>query len=214
MKLIDISVPIREGMFTTPGDPGVRVERARSIERGDEVNVTRLDYGVHSGTHLDAPIHFIEGGDGAEAIPPETLIGPAHVVDATRIARTLDARAIGSLDLPEGATRILFKTRNSLLWKRAGFTVDAVKLNGSGAKALLDAGVRLVGIDYLSIGDHPAHTTLLGAGIVPLEGLNLSGVEPGPYTLIATAMPLVGSDGAGVRALLAPPGASFDEEAA
>lgn len=149
--LIDVSVPIRHGMFVYTGNPEVRLERALAIEQGDQVNVSRLTLGVHSGTHIDAPLHFIEDGAGAEAHDLEQLIGPAAVVDATRVEGAIDGRVLSSLEIPSGATRVLFKTRNSELWERDTFTGSFIRLTGEGADALVAAGVQVVGIDYLSI---------------------------------------------------------------
>lgn len=202
--VIDITVPLRDGMVHYDGNPGVHLSRAQSIAAGDGANVTRLDFGAHSGTHIDAPLHFFDGGAGAETLPIEPLLGPAHVVDATQVEMTLDEAAMRGLELPEGAERILFKTRNSRLWASDEFTRDFVRLDGSGAEYLIGRGVRLVGIDYLSIGDHDAHVALLGAGVIALEGLNLGSVAPGPYRLICLPLKIVGSDGAPARALLAP----------
>jgi arylformamidase len=202
--LIDVTVPIRDGMPVYDGNPGVHLERAQSIAAGDAVNISRLDLGVHTGTHVDAPVHFIEGGAGAESIDPETLIGPAYVVDATSLHSDIAVEALETLDLPDGAERLLFKTPNSRLWDLDAFTRDFIRFVESGAVALVDRGVRLVGIDYLSIGDEAAHRVLLGNGVVPLEGLDLREVEPGPYTLYCLPLRLVGSDGAPARVVLEP----------
>jgi arylformamidase len=202
--LIDVTVPIRDGMPVYEGNPGVHLERARSIAAGDAVNISRLELGVHTGTHVDAPVHFIEGGGGAESIDPETLIGPAYVVDATSLHSDIAAEALETLDLPDGSERLLFKTPNSRLWDLDAFTRDFIRFVESGAVALVDRGVRLVGIDYLSIGDEAAHRVLLGNGVVPLEGLDLREVEPGPYTLYCLPLRLVGSDGAPARVVLEP----------
>jgi arylformamidase len=203
----DISVAVRAGMWVYPNNPEVSLERAQSIERGDTANVSRLDFGVHSGTHVDAPLHFFADGAGAESISPDALTGPAWVVDATALTGDIDAAALLSLELPPAGTeRVLFKTTNSALWQRSEFTRDFIRFTGSGAQALRDrGGVRLVGIDYLSIGDPDAHRIFLGNGVVPLEGLNLAEVGPGPYELVCTALAVVGSDGAPARALLRSP---------
>lgn len=197
-----MTVPIRPGMFTWPGDPDVRLERWSAISAGAEANVSRLDLGVHTGTHVDAPLHFIDGAEAAERLPLDVLLGPVEVIDATAVERVLDERALAGLDLPRAATRLVLKTRNSELWARSEFTDDFVRLDGSGARALVGLGVRLVGIDYLSIGDPEAHRILLGAGVVPLEGLDLRAVAPGSYRLVCLPLRLVGSDGAPARALL------------
>lgn len=202
MEIIDISVPIRPGMIVYEGDPDVHLERALSITEGAVANVSRLDFGVHSGTHIDAPVHFVEGADGAETLPLDALVGDAYVVDATGIESALDEAALEELELPDGADRLIFKTRNSRLWDLDEFSHDFVRLTGDGARSVLGRGIRLVGIDYLSIGDEEAHVELLRAGVVPLEGLDLRGVEPGPYRLVCLPLRLVGADGAPARAVL------------
>src|SRR4051794_35810299 len=156
-------------MHIYAGNPGVCLERVDSIADGAQANVSKLDLGVHSGTHVDAPLHFIDGAPGAETLPLDALVGDAFVVDATSIRGDLDEEALSSLDVPQ-EERLLLKTTNSQLWERPSFTPDFVRLTGSGARYLLARGVRLVGIDYLSIGDGEAHRELLGAGVVAVEG--------------------------------------------
>jgi arylformamidase len=202
MEIFDITVPLRDGMFVYRGNPEVHLERTASIAGGASSNLSRLELGVHSGTHVDAPLHFFDDGAGAEAIPVDPLLGPAFVVDAQAVVGALDAQALHSLDLPDGGERLLFKTTNSRLWELDHFTRDFVRLSESGALVLIDRGVRAVGIDYLSIGDAEAHRALLGAGIVPIEGLDLRDVSPGPYRLVCLALRIVGSDAAPARALL------------
>ena len=204
MSLIDVTVPIWNGMPVYDDNPGVHVERARSIDDGDIVNITRIDMGAHTGTHVDAPLHFIADGAGAESIDPEVLIGEAHVVDATGLHEDIDAEALDTLDVPPGATRLIFKTPNSELWSRDSFTREFIRFVESGARRLVDAGTRLVAIDYLSIGDEGAHNVFLGNGVVPLEGLDLRGVDPGRYRLYCLPLKLVGADGAPARVLLEP----------
>jgi arylformamidase len=191
VRIIDVSVPVRPGMITYPGDPEVRLERVSSIADGDVVNLSRLDLGVHSGTHVDAPLHFLDGGASVETLPLDVLVGPCVVVEG------LDPAAV-----PAGAERVLFKTPNGRLWERDEFSEDFVALDAEAARALVAAGVRLVGIDYLSIGDEEAHRILLGAGIVAVEGLDLREVEPGDYRLVCAPLKLVGAEGAPARVLL------------
>lgn len=202
MRIVhDISVPIRPDMHVYAGNPGVRLELHESIAEGAIANVSKLELGVHSGTHVDAPSHFIDGAAGSESLPLEVLVGPAAVVDATSIDGDLDEDALASLGLPT-EERLLLKTTNSALWGQPSFTRDFIRLNGSGARHLIERGVRLIGIDYLSIGDEDAHRELLGAGVVPLEGLDLRGVEQGPYELVCLPLKLEGSDGVPARAIL------------
>jgi arylformamidase len=167
MEIIDVSMPIRTGMPVYPGDPEVRLERV-----SDSPAVSRLDIGVHTGTHVDAPLHFIEGAAGADQLALDVLIGPCEVVAGTGAAE-----------------RILIK--------------NAPELDGDAAQALVDEGVRLVGVDRMSVGDEESHRVLLGAGVVVVEGLDLSAVEPGPYELYCLPLKLVGSDGAPARTILA-----------
>jgi len=203
MEIFDVSIPIRDGMLHYAGNPPVHVTRVSLLEAGDPVNVSELDMGAHSGTHVDAPDHFLAAGAGAEALPLEALIGPADVVDATAAVTALDLLTVRNLELPSrGSERILFKTRNSQLWNRDEFSRDFVRLDGEAAAYLVERGVKLLGIDYLSIGDAEAHRVLLGAGVVCVEGLDLRGIEPGSYELVCLPLKLVGSDGAPARAVL------------
>jgi len=202
MRLIDVTVPIRDGMPTFPGDPTVHLERATSLANGDVANVSRIDMGVHSGTHVDAPLHFLEGAPDADEIPLEPLIGPARVLDLT-IAKngTIDAQALHDAKLPRSIERVLMRTRRDLPWDHPE-AAPSVRLDESGARALIEAGVRLVGIDDLSIGDPAAHRVLLRQGIVALEGLDLSAVHPGRYELLCLPLRIEGSDGTPARVLL------------
>ncbi len=203
MTIHDISVPIRSDMPIYAGDPDVELERASSIAEGGHANVSKLSMGVHTGTHVDAPVHFLEGAPGMESVSLDALCGPAVVVDGTRLdGDTIGQSDLESLDLPEGAERIILKTRNSELWNQDAFTRDFLRLDGSGARYLISRGIRTLGIDYLSVGDHEAHRELLGAGVVPVEGLDLRKIEPGAYTLICLPLDLVGSDGAPARTIL------------
>jgi arylformamidase len=206
---IDISVPLRPGIAIFEGDPAFHIGRAFSIEGGALCNVSRVDMGVHTGTHLDAPIHFIDGGPASETIPLEAGIGPAWVVDATGVeGPAIGAAELAGLEIPEGATRLLFKTRNSALWSEAGFSESFVALDEGAATELVARGVRLVGIDYLSIAPfgNPVgtHQALLGARVAIVEGLDLARVDPGPVELLCLPIRLVGSDGVPARVLVRP----------
>lgn len=207
MRTIDISMPIRSGMPAFPGDPEVRVEPVHAIARGDAYNVSALRLGSHTGTHVDPPVHFVPGGTTVDALDLTVLNGPCRVVDVG------DADRIGPSEIPplaRRAPRILFRTRNSLRWDRAaGFFPDYVALDAEAA-ASLPAGVRLVGIDALSIerdteGTFPVHHRLLGRGTLILEGLCLGEVPAGSYRLRCLPLRIEGGDGSPVRALLDAP---------
>jgi arylformamidase len=212
--MIDITVPIRDSMVTYEGDPSVSVRRRLSIASGDPANVSELTLGSHTGTHIDAPVHFLPGGPTLDAVSLPALVGPALVVETPTVdmIRVDECEAL----VPSGAERVLFKTRNSALWSRSDFARDYVALDLAAARWLVSRGVRLVGIDYLSIEafgatGHPVHKTLLGAGVVVLEGLDLSAARPGRYDLICLPLRLAGGDGAPCRALLRPLGGARAE---
>ena len=202
MEILDVSIPIRTRMPIYPANAGVALRRIDAIADGAVANVSAVDLGAHTGTHVDAPNHFLDGAGGVDTVALAPLIGPAVVVDATGVDKTLDAAAVAAAGVPAGAERVLFRTRNSQLWEQEEFNEDFVSFDASGARALLDAGVRLVGIDYLSIGDPGAHRALLGADVAVVEGLDLRAVEPGPYQLVCLPLKLVGSDGGPARAVL------------
>ena len=202
MEILDVSIPIRTRMPIYPANAGVALRRIDAIADGAVANVSAVDLGAHTGTRVDALDPFLDGAGGVDTVALEPLIGPAVVVDATAVDKTLDAAAVAAAGVPAGAERVLFRTRNSQLWEQEEFNEDFVSFDASGARALLDAGVRLVGIDYLSIGDPGAHRALLGADVAVVEGLDLRAVEPGPYQLVCLPLKLVGSDGGPARAVL------------
>lgn len=208
MTWIDVSVPIAPGMIVYEGDPDVALERVASMEAGAVCNVSRLDFGVHTGTHIDAPVHFIEGAPGAEAIPLDALLGAAFVVDATHVTSDIDAGTLARLAMPAGVERVLFKTPNSRLWDRLAFSPDFVGITADAAEELVRRGARLVGIDYLSIAPRsdpgPSHVALLEAGVVILEGLDLRSIDPGMHELLCLPLLIAGADGAPARAMLRP----------
>lgn len=205
MAFIDISLPIREGMIVYEGDPGVSVRPALSLERGDPANVSTLQLGSHTGTHMDAPLHFIPGGTSIDAVALDLLIGPALVAEIDT-AGLIEASHIAALPLADHA-RVIFKTRNSALWSRPAFSREYAALALDAAKLLIERGVKLVGVDYLSVEafgvvGHPVHKTLLGAGMIIVEGLDLRRVTPGVYELYCLPLRLAGGDGAPCRAVL------------
>jgi arylformamidase len=189
-------------MVVYPGDPEVNVDLVRSIADGDDADLSHLDLGAHTGTHVDAPRHFLAGAAGADALPLDVLIGAAWVADATGVSGDVDLAALDALDVPPGTERLLLRTRNSALWAREAFSPEFASVAPDAASALVERGIRLVGIDYLSVGDPETHRTLLGAGVVVVEGLDLRRAPIGACRLICLPLRLVGLDGAPARAVL------------
>lgn len=205
---IDISVTLRGGMVHWPSNPPVEITLQQSIERGDHANVSALSLGAHSGTHMDAPRHFIRDGIGIDRLPLDAVLGRARVVAIDDpVAITPDE--LESLDLQPGE-RVLFKTANSArVWHTDEFVPDFVSISAPAARYLAQRRVKLVGVDYLSVGGYKrdgaaTHQALLGAGIWIIEGLNLDGLDPGAYDLICLPLKVVDGDGAPARALLRP----------
>jgi len=205
MRVIDISIPLSERTPTYPGDPPFGRASAKSRAKGDAAEVSLLTLGSHAGTHVDVPHHFVAGGADLSAVGLEAFVGPCRVVEATARRRLEGADVAAAAPAP--GERILFKTDNSALWGREGFARDYAYLTGGAAEALAARGVVLVGWDYLSVEEFgakgaPAHEALLAAGVMILEGLNLSGVRAGEYFLAALPLAVAGGDGSPVRAVL------------
>ncbi|MGB7925326.1 MAG: cyclase family protein [Pyrinomonadaceae bacterium] len=207
MRIYDVSVPISRTTPTYPGDPGIEIEQWAAMARGDAANVTMLHFGAHTATHVDAPAHFIEGASKVDAMPLDVLIGEARVVEIPAAARVIDANMVAAADL-DGVSRVLFKTRNSAFWDdpASGFRTDFTYIAPGAAQALAGRGVRLVGIDYLSVEEFQSdekcetHTTLLARGIVIIEGLDLREVAAGVYELICLPLKIAGGTGDGAPA--------------
>ena len=207
---IDVSVTLKTGMVGWPGDPPVRISHDQEMERGDPCTVSLLDMGAHTGTHMDAPAHFVRGGIGIGEVPLDAVVGAARVIPIH------DRESIKPGELERHAIRrgerILFKTRNSEhCWDTDSFVEDFVYISAPAARYLAERQVRLVGIDYLSVGGFRAdgvetHQALLKAGIWLIEGLNLKLVEPGRVQLICLPLKIAGGDGAPARALVRPLG--------
>jgi len=208
MKIYDISLAISSQLPLWPGDPPFGLERVTSMEAGAHDNVSRLNMGVHTGTHVDAPFHFIRDGRTAESLSLSVLTGPALVVRIPDQVPLISAEVLEQAQIPSGEERLLFRTSNSALWGQGTreFHPGFVAIPADGAEWLVRRGVRLVGVDYLSVSPYqnsvPTHRTLLQEGVVILEGLDLSAVPPGKYTLYCLPLKLVGSDGAPARAIL------------
>jgi arylformamidase len=208
MAIYDVTVAISEDVPIYKGDPGVEVSAFKSIAGGDSANVSQISFGVHTGTHVDAPNHFVEGGKRVHEIDPEKLMGPCRVVEIDDGVIAIEPENVGDIG---GIERVLFKTRNSQFWSEPekGFRTDFTYLTPATAKLLVENGVVLVGIDYLSIEEsgspgHPVHVTLLEKEIVILEGLDLRQVSAGDYELICMPLKYIGAggDGAPARTML------------
>ena len=205
MKLIDVSVPLDSNLPSYPGNTPFSVEPIKRIANGDSSNVSTIHLSVHTGTHVDAPRHFFDDRDGVESMPLELLLGKARVVElSTRT--TITADDLAALDLSEDI-RVLIKTQNSRWWGSPEFRTNYIGLSEAAARHLVEQGVKVVGVDYLSVEEFrkpgaPAHHVLLGGGTIVIEGLNLQGVEPGRYEMFCLPLRIVGSDGAPARVVL------------
>jgi arylformamidase len=208
MKIYDITVPITPDMPVWPGNPPVELERVSSMDAGAHDNVSRLACGVHTGTHVDAPNHFLNDNRTVETLSLGILTGPALVIEIPENVGLVTAAVLENAAVPAGTVRLLLKTRNSMLWARREkkFAEDFVGVSPDGAEWLVRAGVKLIGVDYLSVAPRgqgtPTHRVLLQPGMVVVEGLDLSAVSAGNYVLYCLPLKLVGSDGAPARAIL------------
>lgn len=203
-RVWDVSVPNRPDMHFYPGDPTLEQTQIRAIKRGDAANLTHLSLGAHTGTHVDAPAHFIDGAPTLEQVPLDCMVGPAQVLDL-RGRAAIDAAALGAGTVT--ADIVLFRTDNSERWAKPGFQKDFVYLTRDAAEVLVARGVKTIGWDYLSIEQFGSqtfevHKLLLGRGILIIEGLDLREIAPGPYQLACLPLKLEGVDGAPARAVL------------
>ena len=189
MKIHDISIPVSPETVVWPGDPPVELERVSSMDAGAGVNVSRLSIGVHVGTHVDAPHHFLNDHRTVESLPLSILIGPAQVIQIPDEVSMISADVLEKASFPPGTQRLLLKTRNSHIWEDGGkeFHLEFVALDETGATWIVQHGIKLIGIDYLSIApfnlSEPPHQILLKPGVIILEGADLSAVPPGSYYL-------------------------------
>jgi arylformamidase len=208
-RLIDVSLDVGPDLLVWPGNPGVTITPTSRLSRGDTSNVSEIRLGSHSGTHLDPPFHFLDEGATADDLPLDLMMGEATVADLRGTAGPIGPDELDSLSLPGKATRLLLRTDNSSLWAADPrvFPDRYVCLSPEGARWVVNRSIRLIGIDFLSIEvrgapGHPTHRMLLEAGVVILEGLDLSEVEPGEYTLVCFPLKIAGGDGAPTRAVL------------
>ena len=208
MKIYDVTVAVSEGVPIYEGDPRVEIESVRSIAGGDKANVSHLCLGAHTGTHVDAPNHFIDGTRRVEDLEIEKLVGPCRVIEIEGSVMSIEPSHLGDLN---GIERVLFKTRNSAFWNEPekGFRTDFTSISPEAARALADSGMKLVGIDYLSVekfgsNDFATHITLLEHEIVIVEGLDLREVPAGDYEITCLPLKYVGGtgDGAPARTIL------------
>lgn len=205
---IDISVPLHTDMVHWPGNPPVLIERIQNIDHGDTANVSKLSLGAHTGTHMDAPVHFLPAGKSIDTMPLTATIGLARVIQI-QDSESIKSDELRSYQIQRGE-RILFKTRNSIrCWQTDDFVKDFVYISHEAAQYLAAQQVQTIGVDYLSVGGFfkdgvETHHALLSANIWLIEGLNLSSVEPGTYELICLPLRITGCDGAPARAILRP----------
>jgi arylformamidase len=203
---IDISLPLHPDMPVWPGSPGVRIRHTRTIADGNPSNESKLEMDVHCGTHVEGPLHFIDGAEPVGTIPMSVFVGPAHV-EHLRGATAIGPNELASV--PPGTERLLLRTSNSDLWRQtATFRRDYVALTLDGAKWIADRGIKLVGVDYLSVqrwGDDPeTHRVLMRAGVAILEGIDLSDAPAGDYRLTCLPLRLESTEAAPARAILEP----------
>jgi len=213
MKIIDISVPITKGMLVWPKSLKPHFKEVFSHKKGDLWTETEININLHTGTHIDSPLHHIEGGKSIDKIALKMMLGPVFVAFLPKV-KTITARDLEKLNLPKGTTRLLFKTSNSSFWSKRKnvFQKKFVALTVDGAQWLADHKIKLVGNDYLSVGvftdsgetQAEVHKILLEKNIVLLEGLNLSGVKPGTYQLICLPIKVIGTEAAPARVVLLP----------
>lgn len=210
VHVYDISAPLRPDLPTWPGEEGL-TRTLLGAQPDDPATVSHLAFGAHSGTHIDAPVHFLPDGGGVETFAAEMFVGPCYVADLRHVIDTITGDDLEAADIPADTVRLLALTTNSG-WSRGDteFRTDFVAFDVTAARWCLDRGIQLVGNDYLSIEtfeteEHQVHKMLLGAGVAVLEGLDLDGVSPGVYELSALPILVPGSDGAPVRAVLMEP---------
>lgn len=211
MTIYDVSLTISPNLPTWPGDPGVELEQVESMDKGAGYNLTRISTSVHVGTHIDAPRHFIKDGSTVEHLPLEVLTGPCYVVQLPDGVEAITAEVLERTEVTSEMKRILFGTRNSHLWARGEtqFQTDFVGITEDGAEWLVERGVQLVGVDYLSVAPYAdviaPHITLLGRGVIVVEGLNLSRVMRGFYDLYCLPLKIENCEGAPARVILIQP---------
>lgn len=207
-RIWDITLPYTNDLPSWPGAAKAQIERVKSIAEGSTSNVSHMAVSVHHGTHIDAPLHYVDGAGSIDTLSLDVLMGPAQLFDVGD-APSISQAFLQSQHLDDGVERVLFKTRNSRLWNDMTheFFDRFVAVDADAATWMVDRGIKLVGVDYLSVetyhtDQHPTHKILLGAGVIVLEGLDLRQVSAGTYNLVCLPINIVGSDGAPARAVL------------
>ena len=208
MTIYDISLSISPNLPTWPGDPGLNLEQYATMDKGENYNATQISSSVHMGTHVDAPRHFFNDGSTVEQLPLEVLTGPCYVTQLPDGIDAITSEVLDRTEITSEMKRVLFGTSNSHYWAKgvSKFQTDFVAITEDGAQWLVERGIQLVGVDYLSVAPYeesiPTHRVLLQAGVVIVEGLDLSNVMRGFYDLYCLPLKIAGSDGAPARAIL------------
>jgi arylformamidase len=208
MKIYDLTLTLTADFPAWPGDPEIQLGRVSKLEDGENCNVSALSLSVHSGTHLDAPYHFIADGQTVDKLPLEVLMGAAQVVQIPDACKLITAEVLKEAGIAPETQRLLLRTQNSHYWANPPyrFKTQFTAISADGAAYLVERGIKLVGIDYLSVApfraSRPTHVILLSAGIIPVEGLNLANVPAGFYQLYCLPLKLAGADGAPARVVL------------
>lgn len=210
--LVDVSLRITPDMLVWPGDPSVEIQPRVQIAKGDAANVSELRIGTHTGTHVDPPLHFLEGHHGIDLVSLDVLVGPAVIAHLPGARGPLGSEDLDALGLADDVTRLLLKTSNSELWRRTGpvaFPETYACLSLEGARWVIERGIELIGVDFLSIEErgaegHPVHVELLSKGVVIVEGLDLGLAEPGDCTFICMPLRIQDGDGGPARAGVIP----------
>ena len=208
MTIYDISLSISPDLPVWPGDPLIQLNQISKMDEGATCNVSHLSIGVHAGTHVDAPHHFLNNHLTVESLPLEILVGNCFVINIADEVDTISDDVLINSHIPPGVERLIIKTRNSKIWEKNSkvFHKDFVAINEKGAEYLVQIGIKLVGVDYLSVAPFGkgelTHRVLLGAGVIALEGLDLHEVDAGYYYLYCLPLKLMHSDGAPARTIL------------
>ena len=209
-RILDVSLEIAPDLLVWPGDPAIEIVPRVQIAKGDAANVSELRIGTHTGTHVDPPVHFIEGAAGIDQVSLEALVGPCVVADLRQVDGPIDASTLEDLALEPGVERLLLRTANSELWRRTRpipFPDRYACLTPESAAWVVERGIRLLGVDFLSVeqrgaAGHPVHHALLERGVVIVEGLDLGAVDPGSYHLTVLPLKIRDGDGGPARAIL------------